>query len=122
MRYKTMNGWTKAGMMQAIRDKMLDHPSKAPDGQTCAYRAADGNRCAVGVFLPDGHPAESSIVNIDQVYTDYIDLRTVLPLALGGLCAMQIVHDYTGDMDTPRPDDSDPRPDVLRWIEENVED
>ena len=122
--YKTINGWTKKKMSQAIMERMLDHrsvgPARGHNPNQCRYRASDGNRCAVGVFIPD----ELYTTDMDTIVTSYIKpfpwnggpIDALMPLPILGLMELQHVHDdYTG----PGPD---PRPALLAWINENVED
>ena len=122
--YKTINGWTKKKMSQAIMERMLDHRSVGHALEhtpaKCRYRAPDGNRCAVGVFIPD----ELYTPDMDTRLTSHIQpfpwnggpIGALMPLTIHGLLELQHVHDdYTGP-------DPDPRPALLAWINENVED
>lgn len=54
-KFKCINGYTKDKMIEMIKTRMLDHRSMNSVGTYCSYLAPDGNRCAVGVFIPDGH-------------------------------------------------------------------
>lgn len=121
--YKPINGFTKAKIIETIQTRMLDHRSIVKDKSghfLCAYRAGDGNRCAIGVFIPDGHNGEMHNGRVDNLLTKYPDLRQNMPLEDDALDRLQLIHDkyYT-------PNDNlagDPRPDLIEWINENVRD
>lgn len=116
MKYKTINGWTKAKMIAAIQTKMMDHPSISGLGG-CTYLAADGNKCAVGVFIPDGHVAQEATCYMSTLLLEHPTLEGYMPLQLEALCQLQSVHDSDAMFDS-----SDRRPKLIAWIEENVED
>lgn len=120
--FKTINGWTKARMIQEIQTKMLDH--KSTNGFVCVYRAPDGNRCAMGVFIPDDlYDSKMECKNAHALtqrsshYEIFKPLLAVLPLGFEGMTDLQAVHDNDYIQDT-----EDPRPRLIKWIEENVED
>ena len=54
IKYKTINGWTKDKMKAQVRAKNNGKRSLRRSGG-CAYQVTDGNRCAAGCFIPDGH-------------------------------------------------------------------
>lgn len=92
MSYKAINGWTKARMKEQIRAK--NDGSKARDELGCCYMTPDGNRCAVGCFIPDDNEVALDYAGAVSYLLRYCpDLKDVLPLELSGLLAMQIVHD-----------------------------
>lgn len=111
--YQIINNWTKEEMKIAINTKMFSYPSKS-DGM-CMYLAPDGNRCAIGVFIPCGHPAEKSEAAVTFVLNGYPELKAIMPLESHALSYLQAIHDST-------PMNKDPRPELLQWIEENVQD
>lgn len=113
-KYKTANGYTKAKMIETIKTKMLDHRSWHLCGILCAYLAEDGNRCAIGCFIPDGHIALLSLMSVNGILTNYPDLKNFMPLeSKVGLRKLQKTHDRAA---------GDPRLKVLRWIETYVKD
>lgn len=118
--YMTINGWTKAKMIEAIQTKMLDHVSAAwsvkSESMLCAYQAPDGNRCAVGVFMPDGHSGLGLKGGAGELLDTYPDLIPVMPLPPVGLSSMQAAHDTFNNTS------ADPRPAVIQWINDNVVD
>lgn len=115
---KTINGWTKARMIEAIQTRMMDHRSVRLDDAGnpigCRYKAPDGNRCAVGVFIPDNHPAENHGGAVGHILDKYVDLRELMPLPADSLYILQGIHDCCRR--------GDPRPLLINWINENVED
>lgn len=56
MKYKLANGWTKEKVMEQV--KKYNNGTRCQNQYTkeCFY-SKDGNRCAVGCFIPDDHIA-----------------------------------------------------------------
>lgn len=128
-RFKCINGFTKQKMIDTINEKMLDHgswnPGVHPDGVSgpgfCAYRSPNGNKCAVGVFIPDDlYVPEMEGRGVRHIsFTDfYPGIEKCMPLELDGLYEMQQRHDVSATQ-TPT---LDPRPALIEWINANVED
>lgn len=67
----------------------------ARDG--CTYLANDGNKCAIGHWIPDGHRAQESVYFLSEVAKRFPDLVGVAwPNTLRGLSlatALQRLHD-----------------------------
>lgn len=121
--HKTINGWTKAKMIEKIRSRPF--VEAASDGNRCMYRSPDGNKCAVGVFIPDemysGEMDNTAIgdVTITGVLRRFPDLSDVLPLRGAGLICMQNVHDAcTG----PLSERTDATKALIEFVENHVED
>jgi hypothetical protein len=113
--YKTINGWTKDKMKAQIRLKNNGKRSLSGELDGCAYQAEDGNRCAAGCFIPDGHIALHFGDFIDLAIQIHPELKTSMPLDTEDMYKFQIAHDTANDKEDVR--------DVLcRWIDENVED
>src|ERR1700676_2089328 len=95
--YKPINGFTKAKMIEMINNRMLDHPSRQIRGDGtvsgCMYKAGDGNRCAVGVFIPDGHDAENYPSYVNALLIAHPDLEQFMPLETNALRILQSIHD-----------------------------
>jgi hypothetical protein len=92
--YQTINGWTKATMKAAIRagnngQRAVDSPTSA----LCRYLTADGNRCAVGCFIPDGHEGAHLRGAVDDLLYSYPDLKDKMPLSPSDMWSFQRVHD-----------------------------
>ena len=124
--FPAINGWTKEKMKARINEGMLDHKSKKPyrNGSSyfCAYRGADGNACAAGVFIPDGDYEEwmddqdtKGGTGIDSILKTKPFLANSLPIELHGMKNLQECHDQTED-------NSDPRSKLCLWIDLNVDD
>ncbi len=117
-KFECQNGWTKEKIISRIREKMLDHPSKLPNG-ACVYRAPDGNCCAVGTFIEDedyepewdSTTAWPSGCPVDEIWGS---VEHTMPLNLTAMDLLQNVHDEL-DLHV------DPRPALEAWIEEHVE-
>jgi len=64
----------------------------------CRYKDNDGNKCAVGHLLPEGHPAFQETNGILPLLGRYPDLRELwntetIPGMSGFLSALQRAHD-----------------------------
>lgn len=109
--FKTINGFTKASMKRAIRAGNNGHKSKlSPSNKMCAYRAPDGNKCAVGCFIPD----EVDLYAVEGKPVSELE-NFIFPLSVRGMEFMQAYHDsYRGKCDM--------RDVLCRWIDRNVKD
>jgi len=124
MKYVTRNGWTVAATKQAIMDgnkgkrahiyEAADTPGK---GGGCLYLTPDGNKCAVGCFIPDGHEGQSLRGSVHMLLASHRDLEDSMPLHRDALAELQEIHDEGYDRNS-----DDPRPALLRWIDANVTD
>lgn len=117
-RFVTQNGWTKARMIEAIwaRNKGRRAALQLDGGNTiCQYRTVDGNRCAVGVFVPDADDAERFSGAVSELLAEFPRLLLFMPLTVLGLHHMQSVHDMAAR-------DVDPRPLLTAWIHDHVAD
>ncbi len=84
-------------------------------GGGCVNQSRSGNRCFVGCFIPDGHEGLELPGGVYTLTTAFPELKSVLPLDIGGLIDMASVHDEHRDI-------SDVRDAGCAWIDENVED
>lgn len=69
------------------------------DESGCAYLAPDGSRCAIGVFIPEGHPAQGYEGTVGWLMEEHPDLFED-GCHSGFLSELQEVHDGA---DTRRP-------------------
>jgi len=116
--YKPIHGYTKQKIISIIQTRMLDHPSY--DGKRCLYLAQDGNHCPAGCFLTEellkfygdnDYPIQTLMVN-------YPELKAAMPLNPKGMIELQFLHD---GVVLNYDDNSDPRPRLIKWVEENVQ-
>lgn len=69
---------------QAVNDKF----------GTCQYLTEDGRKCAIGMFIPDGHPAQHKITDVISLLNEYPDLGRYMPFDnLNTLNKFQDCHD-----------------------------
>lgn len=116
MKYQTINGFTKDSMKAAIKAGNKGEVAAENNPlRRCSYLTQDGNKCAVGCFIPDGHAGQSSTQGVYELLDTHQDLRAFMPLSDKGLASMQIVHDH-------HPHYGDVREVLYSWIDKNVED
>src|SRR5688500_14678992 len=93
IKYQTVNGWTKERMKQAIRERNNGKPAYVP-GIGCSYLTSDGNCCAVGCFIPQGHKGQGANSTIAaNLFVKYPDLRSLMPLSDYAMQDFQNYHD-----------------------------
>jgi len=108
--YECINGYTKESMINKIYEG--NNGERAHDGTACCYLTQNGNKCAVGCFIPDGHRGQSFRGDVLKLLRGCPDLEEFMPLNQYGLLSLQGVHDITSI--------ADPRPLLIEWINENV--
>jgi hypothetical protein len=125
--YNLINGYTKKAMIAKILEgnKGWKSTRSSEKNGTCVYRASDGNKCAVGCFIPD----ELYEPEMDEGQSEYdgIDAKTLLktypklnnfmPLEVEGLLELQSVHDAFIDGIGVSLKQA-----IAHWIENNVRD
>lgn len=118
MKHKTINGWTKEKMKAQIRLK--NNGTRAHDGDSCKYMTPDGNRCAVGCFIPDDQFSEGLLESTDvtDLLIRYKHLKEYMPLEDRGLTFMQGEHDSGYDV----AEATGLHERLCAWIDQNVED
>lgn len=93
-KFRLKAGWTKAKVMRAFKRGNNGTVCEGSLPNSCAYLNSDGNKCAVGVFIPkkrynkdiEGQTAHS-------VFMDYPGLKDFMPLSAEGMNEMQEWHD-----------------------------
>lgn len=66
----------------------------------CMYQTPEGNRCFIGCFIPEGHPALNAYGGIGIILSCHPDLRAYMPFsAMDDLNAFQRVHDNHAESD-----------------------
>jgi hypothetical protein len=56
---------------------IVEDRKPAFENLSCRYLTDDGRRCAVGLCIPDGHPAQLLAMSFDQLALDYPELFDV---------------------------------------------
>lgn len=70
----------KQEIFDKVVERLYDGTGRAAiyddDGEfiTCAYEDEDGKRCAVGIFIPEGHQAAKCGGGISMLTTNYTNL------------------------------------------------
>lgn len=85
-----INGYTKQKLIDVIKARFT---GKATNGDECRYLTGDGKRCAVGLFIPDGHEGQKYNGGVNGLLIRHEDLAALMPLDITSLEDMQGVHD-----------------------------
>lgn len=115
--YKTINGWTKQGMIDHIDANFkgksyTERPiEKGIDTIQCAYRGKNGAKCAVGLFIPDDKYSED--FEGESIYQIGEGLFQYMPLSIEGMAKLQREHDGSDENDTLGA--------MIHWINTHVE-
>lgn len=126
--YKPINGFTKAKILEVLKARPLNGPAMGHEGIGCTYLAANGNKCAVGMFIPDGHRGQEYEGFVTGLLGLYPDLKSVMPLVVEGLATLQMCHDQeTGVLDTYGREytpqfKGNAKAAMIDWVEKNVQD
>lgn len=80
-------------IIKTIEEKFTGR-SWCPDDQICVYLSHTGKRCAIGLFIPAGHPGQWYDGSVVSLLTRYPDLRPLMPSNdLDDLRQFQKYHD-----------------------------
>ncbi len=118
--YQTINGWTKAKMIQHIKDNFKGKSTEmiTTNGTTyasCRYRTSCGKKCAVGLFIPENmYSFNFEGHNITNLLAENSELGKVLPLPLYMMNKLQHIHDCSKPEETLR--------NIVYWIQNHVTD
>lgn len=79
--YKLANGWTKERVLAQVKKYNNGTRAMKPTGNGCSYRAEDGNRCAIGAFIPDHYDVTAFYFGgtARALIEDYSDLAQYMP-------------------------------------------
>ena len=121
MEYKLSNGWTKEKVMEQI--KKYNNNTRAIRGTQCQYKDENGNRCAIGCFIPDEHNGLGFQGGVGDLLKNYPDLKLYMPLDdIMGLESFQVAHDESYSYGQDKTKIGLPvYPRIVEWLEENVE-
>lgn len=89
--YKCINGWTKNKMLKVIKARRYN--CAAHRMNHCEYLTANGNKCAVGLFLKPGSEAQRVSGGYEHLIEQFPEVIPLMPLNKRGMNALQEVHD-----------------------------
>lgn len=117
--FKPINGFTKEKIIETLLTRnngtrCVSNATITWGAPKCCYES-NGNHCAVGCFIPDGHPGMRVPGDAESLIEDHPDLKECMPLELDALLMLQSMHDLTNV-------DQDLHTILVQWINENVED
>lgn len=116
---KLANGWTKATVLAQIKRYNNGTVCSVKEGPVdslsnpCQYKNKEGNRCFIGCFIPDNHPALRQTDGVRYILCEYPDLVEVMPFNdVYNLTKFQKVHDLaTSELYSV----------AAKWLDANVE-
>ena len=112
--YKLKNGFKKWEVISLLEQFNKGERSFNEFEKMCVYETANGNHCAVGCFIPDGHPGMKTLGAVRRLLDLHPDLKECMPLDTVGMTALQRVHDtshkYVLDVKTR----------MTNWVKANV--
>lgn len=118
-KFKPVNGFTKAKIKAVLEKEVKEFSgytercgSPMSDVTRCFYKDNKGNKCAIGAFIPEGHPGQKFIGTVNNLLNAHPDLRTFMPLEDAALMPFQVAHD-TNKKATKQA--------LLKWVDANVE-
>lgn len=113
--FKCINGWTKKKMLAVIKKRLYEAAAFDADEGSCIYRTRNGNKCAIGLFIPKNHDGFKVDDAVSSLLDKYPDLRGELPLNEDGLKIFQSVHD--APMNRAKAKTA-----MIEWVKDHVED
>lgn len=94
MKYNYAPGWNKEKVMAQIKKYNNGNKATEPTLDTCVYQTEDGNRCAIGCFIPDNHISLRTFGSLEKLLKEYPELQNFMPFNdLGALKKFQNCHD-----------------------------
>ena len=112
--YKYINGYNYDKTMAKIKEFNNNTRALSVDGMACSYLNSEGNRCAIGCFLPDKSLSLKYNGNVENLLKLFPDIMSYMPLQIEGLIGLQRVHDHGMII-------RDIYTDISLWLKENVE-
>jgi hypothetical protein len=113
VKFKPINGWTKEKILDVIRARPFEGQAFDREVDLCMYLTEYGNKCAVGLFIPDGHEGQTYEGGSRALFRNFPDLLKLMPLPVEAMASFQMVHDDAGE---------DAKERMLDWVEKNVSD
>lgn len=112
-----INGWTKETVIKHIEKNFK---GKAYDCNefSCMYKTGK-KKCAVGLFIPDGHPGQKVNGSVGLLLSSYPDLEKYMPMGLIFLKELQDVHDngFASNPDSDSRSNAEVLMDLVSYIE-----
>lgn len=114
--YPCINGWTKKKMLNVLKKRRYNVPAVDKESETCVYLTGNGNKCAVGMFIPSGHEAQHLEGTVRALFDAYPDLFYKMPLNFEGMGMLQFIHDSTYENGKL----GNAKRAMIDWVEANV--
>lgn len=91
-KFKLNPGWTKEKMLDILLTK--NNNTQSYGTYACKYFMDDGNRCAIGCFIPEERKDEvNDLGGADDLFRSYPNLLDEMPLNHDGMLSLQMEHD-----------------------------
>ena len=89
---------TKQEYYDLLVEKAFDETMPCVGDGGCFYWKPEGNACAIGVLLPNGHPGQHFFGPVGDLLSSHKDLWSIVPdgMSLRDLTEVQDVHDACG--------------------------
>ena len=85
---------TKQEIINKINKEFKGKAVLCHEIQECQYLTCDGEKCAIGLFIPEGHRAQESNKDIKHLLEEYPELLEYMPSKnINDLLAFQWEHD-----------------------------
>lgn len=117
--FKAINGWTKKKILKVLEARRYNAPAVNPADGTCKYLTRNGNRCAVGLFIPKGHEGAKLIGDVTVLLEAHSDLEDKMPLSIDGLKKLQTIHDYCSEQYNGIKN-INAKEAMINWVKKNV--
>lgn len=121
-KFKCINGWTKAKMIEHIKKEFKGKSVYYQDDKwpVCSYHGTEGKKCAIGMFIPNEHYTNymegNSVLSLLQDFPYVIDLMPMDKVACNDF---QGIHDKCA-LDHVSDDDTLKK--LIHFVETRVED
>lgn len=117
--FKAINGWTKKKILKVLEARRYNCAAESEVTGACMYTTSNGNRCAVGMFIPKRHEGGSLQGPVSELLELYPDLTKHMPLPLDGLTQLQSVHDGESYAQTGERGRNAKKA-MIDWVKKNV--
>ncbi len=67
-------------IFNTVYTRLMTQGRRAMNGKACAYLAPNGNRCAVGHLIPDGHAGLMATCDVDSLILRHTDLADLFEI------------------------------------------